>query len=54
MEKDRIEIEIQKKKMIDEIKSIDKSKMFVPKQKDKISIFKKILMILGNGNRKKG
>jgi hypothetical protein len=38
--------------MIEEIKKLDKSKMFVEKPKEKISIFNKILMILGYGKKR--
>jgi hypothetical protein len=37
--------------MIDEIKSIDKTKMFKPKPKEKISIMNKILKVLGYGKK---
>jgi hypothetical protein len=52
MEKDRKEIDAHKRKMIEEIKMLDKSKMFVEKPKEKISIFNKILMILGYGKKR--
>jgi hypothetical protein len=38
--------------MIDEIKNIDKTKMFVEKPKKKISILSKILKILGYGKKR--
>jgi hypothetical protein len=47
MEKDQKELEIQRNRMISEIKSIDKDTMFIKKPKPKKSIFKKILMIFG-------
>jgi hypothetical protein len=47
-----MEILNQKKKMIDEIKSLDKSKMFVEKPKQRISIFSKILIALGYGKKR--
>ncbi len=52
MEKDQTEILSHKKKMIDEIKSLDKSKMFVEKPKQRISIFSKILIALGYGKKR--
>jgi hypothetical protein len=52
MEKDQKEIDAHKRKMIEEIKKLDKSKMFVEKPKEKISIFNKILMILGYGKKR--
>jgi len=49
-DKDQHEVDIQKEKMIDEIKSIDRSEMFPKKQKKKRkSIMKKLSIILGNG-----
>ena len=51
MEKDKKEIENHKKKMIDEIKTFDKSEMFKPKPKKKVSIIDKILKILGYGKK---
>ncbi len=47
MEKDQKEIESHKTLMIEEIKKLDKNKMFVETDKPKKSIFDKILMILG-------
>jgi hypothetical protein len=38
--------------MISEIKSLDKTKMFEPKPKNKISIISKILKILGYGKKR--
>jgi hypothetical protein len=51
IEKDNLEIEVQKEKMIKEIKSLDKTKMFPVKEK--ISTFKKILIAFGYDNNKK-
>jgi hypothetical protein len=45
------EIQEHKKKMIKEITSFDKSKMFEPKPKNKTSFFKKILTVLGYGKK---
>ena len=52
MEKDQKEIQNHKKKMIDEIKTIDKSTLFKPKEKKKVSIIDKILKILGYGKKR--
>ena len=52
MEKDELEIISNKKKLIDEIKSLDKNKMFQPKPKKKVSIIDKILKILGYGKKR--
>jgi hypothetical protein len=52
IEKDSLEIETSKKRMIDEIKSLDKNKMFQPKPKKKVSIIDKILKILGHGKKR--
>ena len=51
MKKDQKEIEIQKKKMIDEIKNLDKNKLFVQEQKNKVSIIDKLLKIFGYGKK---
>jgi hypothetical protein len=45
-------VEIQKKKMIDEIKNLDKSVLFVQEPKNKISIIDKLLKILGYGKKR--
>ena len=52
MEKDQKEIDAHKRKLINEIKSLDKSKMFQPEPKKKISIINKILMILGYAKKR--
>ena len=52
MEKDELEIISNKKKLIDEIKSLDKNKMFQLKPKKKVSIIDKILKILGYGKKR--
>lgn len=49
--KDKKEINNHKEKMIKEIKSLDKTKMFEKPEKPKISLFKKILLILGYGKK---
>jgi hypothetical protein len=51
IEKDKIEISEHKKKLIEEIKSVDKTKLFSPKPKKKISIIDKILIIFGYGKK---
>lgn len=51
MEKDQKEIQNHKNQLIEEIKSIDKNKMFQPKPKKKVSIIDKILKILGYGKK---
>ncbi len=51
MEKDKLELTNHKNQLIEEIKSIDKSKMFLPKPKKKISILNRILIILGYGKK---
>jgi len=53
IEKDNKEIDIHKEKMINEIKSLDRSKMFEVKPKENKTIFKKILMALGYDNNTK-
>ena len=52
MKKDEKEIEEHKKKIIEELKKIDKEKFFEPKPKNKVSIFKKILIIFGYGKKR--
>jgi hypothetical protein len=50
-EKDQREILNQKRRMIEEIKKIDKTQMFKEPEKKKINIFTKILMIFGYGKK---
>lgn len=50
--KDELEIENYKLKIIQDLKNIDKTKMFVKPEKKKISVFNKILMIFGYGREK--
>lgn len=38
--------------MINEVKSLDKTKMFQPKPKEKYLFFKKIVRILGYGKKR--
>jgi hypothetical protein len=52
MEKDNKDILKHKTQTINEIKKIDKSEMFKPKPKEKISLLKKIGMILGYGKKR--
>jgi hypothetical protein len=51
MKKDLSEIELNKKKLAQEIRQLDKSKMFQPKPKKKVSIIDKILIIFGYGKK---
>lgn len=51
IEKDNKDIELQKQKTINEIRSLDRSKMFPPKEK--ISTLKKIMIALGYVKREK-
>ena len=37
--------------MIEEIKKLDKTKMFVPPKKEKLSFFKKLSIIFGYGKK---
>ena len=50
-EKDQSEITNHKRRMIDEIKQLDKKEMFKVPEKKKTSIFKKVLMIFGYGKK---
>jgi hypothetical protein len=50
--KDRLEIDTHKTKMIEDLKKIDKSKMFVKPEKKKISVIDKILKIFGYGRKR--
>jgi hypothetical protein len=52
MKKDSEEVKSHKKKVIDEIKKIDKKKIFEPIPKKKISILEKILIIFGYGKKR--
>lgn len=51
-EKDQREILNHKRRMIEEIKQIDKTQMFKEPEKKKINIFTKILMIFGYGKKR--
>ena len=51
MMKDQNLVELEKLKTIQEIKSIDKSKMFVVPPKKKVSLLTKILTVLGYGKK---
>lgn len=42
-----MEVEENKKKMIDEVKSIDRSKLFSPPPKEKTTLIKKLVKIFG-------
>ena len=52
MEKDQKEILSHKIQMIEEIKKLDKKKMFEEKPKNKVSIIDKVLKILGYGKKR--
>ena len=52
MNKDQTEIQNHKTRLIDEIKKLDKTEMFKPIPKKKISIIDKILKILGHGKKR--
>ena len=52
MEKDRVEIENHKKQMIEEIKKMDKVKLFKKDKKKKLTFIKKLLIILGHGKKR--
>jgi predicted transcriptional regulator YheO len=49
MKKDQKEVEMQKMKMIEEVKKLDKKEIFKPKKK--VSIIDKLLKILGYGKK---
>lgn len=51
MNKDQKEILDHKRRMIDEVKSLDKNKIFVSKPKKKVSFWNKMLIILGYGKK---
>jgi len=51
MKKDQKQLEQMKLKQINDIKKIDKSKMFSKDKKNKITFFDKILIILGYGRK---
>lgn len=52
MQKDQMQTDLIKQKQIEEIKSLDKSKMFIPPPpKKKMSLLKKILIAFGYGEK---
>lgn len=51
MEKDEVELKNHKTKTIEEIKQLDKSKMFISKPNKRVSIYNKLLRILGYGKK---
>jgi hypothetical protein len=51
MEKDQKEIQNHRKKLVHQIKSLDKREMFAIKPKKKMSIWDKILIIFGYGKK---
>jgi hypothetical protein len=52
IQKDNSQTEQHKQKMIQEIKSLDRSKMFIPPDKKKKSLLKKILIVFGYGEKR--
>ena len=52
MSKDKKSIKDHKGKLINEIKELDKTEMFKPKEIKKISLIEKIIKILGNGKKR--
>lgn len=50
--KDRLEIDNHKNKMIQDLKKVDKTKMFIKPEKKKKSIINKILTIFGYGRKR--
>jgi hypothetical protein len=52
MERDQMQIQNHKEKMIEEIKKLDRKKLFEEKPKNKISIMDKMLKILGYGKKR--
>ena len=52
IQKDNLQTERHKQKMIEEIKSMDKSKILTPVPKKKKSVYKKILIALGYGKKR--
>ena len=52
IKKDQLEIERNKNQLIKEIKSLNKSEMFQKSKPKKISVFKKLLIILGYGKKR--
>lgn len=54
MKKDELEIETHKKRLINQIKNIDKTKMFIVEPesfKKKVSFFDKLLLVFGYGKK---
>lgn len=52
IQKDNLQTELHKQKMIEEIRSLDKSKMFVAPPKKKVTFLKKILIVMGYGKKR--
>jgi hypothetical protein len=52
MKKDQEQTDRAKQKLIEEIKSYDKSKMFIPPTKQKRILFHKIMKALGYGKKR--
>ena len=54
IKKDELEIETHKNRLINQIKKIDRTKMFIPEpetKKKKMSLFNKLLIIFGYGKK---
>jgi hypothetical protein len=51
IKKDQKLIDINKEKLIEEIKKIDKTKIFTDKKRNKKNIFQKILLIFGSNGK---
>ena len=52
IQKDNLQTEHHKQKMIEEIKSLDRSVILAPIPKKKKSIYEKILIVLGHGKKR--
>jgi len=52
IQKDNLQTEAHKKKMIEEIKSLDRSKMFIEPPKEKLTLLSKIKIALGYGKKR--
>jgi hypothetical protein len=52
IKKDEMEVNLNKKKLIEEIKSIDRETMFKKQEKPKMGFFEKISIIFGYGKKR--
>lgn len=52
MEKDQLEIQTYKSKIINSLKGLDKDKLFEERKKKDITLFNKLFKILNNGRKK--